>query len=294
MDTGLIKAFIMLAEAGSYHEAAARLFITQSALTKKINRLEQQSGLTLFSRGRTGARLTAAGQYLLNSARRFMSEEKAFLDRVQFASAGHIGHLNIGFGLSSLRLAPDLISRFKTEHPGISINLNDMASAQQKERLLNGTLSVGFLRLPVSAPLTALPLISDNLVLAVNKDLFVDQPVDFILRNAPFLRMSDVRCSSLNRRVLLYLEQKKLHINISQQADDILTLLALAAAGTGVSILPESCVYLGMENIRTLPLPETRWQSGIAWNPEEADPVRDLFIATCRRHAPPQPAEAVS
>lgn len=60
MNTRLLKAFLMLAEKGNYADAARALFISQPALTKQINLLESQVNMSLFTRGRHGAMLTAS------------------------------------------------------------------------------------------------------------------------------------------------------------------------------------------------------------------------------------------
>jgi DNA-binding transcriptional LysR family regulator len=62
MEFDLLKAFCQLAKSGNYRLASEQLYITQSALTKKIQRLESNIGASLFSRGRNGAELTHAGK----------------------------------------------------------------------------------------------------------------------------------------------------------------------------------------------------------------------------------------
>jgi LysR family transcriptional regulator, flagellar master operon regulator len=62
MDLALIKTFIEVAEAGSFVSAADKLFVTQSAVSLRVQRLESQLGRPLFTRSSTGAELTAAGR----------------------------------------------------------------------------------------------------------------------------------------------------------------------------------------------------------------------------------------
>ncbi|WP_256125263.1 LysR family transcriptional regulator [Photorhabdus luminescens] len=71
MDIRNIKAFIVLAETLNYHKASQILHISQPALTKKINALEEEFGALLFSRGRGGTRLTDFGQKLLRMLRNY-------------------------------------------------------------------------------------------------------------------------------------------------------------------------------------------------------------------------------
>lgn len=288
MKTELIKAFVTLAKSRSYHDAAEKLFITQSALTKQINRLESTLGLTLFIRGRTGAQLTSSGHYVLKSAQRFLAEETHFLETAKNAALGYEGHLNIGFGLSTLHLAPYLINQFKQRYPSISVSVNDIASAEQEKKLLSGKLSIGFIRIPDNPSLMSIPLIQEQLVLVVNDRTANDADASTILNRAHVLILSDVRGSNLHKQISRYLEEHYPHVQITQESDDILTLLSLISADIGVSILPKSCVFIGVKNIRIVPLPEPQvsWKTGIVWNPAEQDPVRDLFIALCEASLP--------
>ncbi|WP_156150609.1 LysR family transcriptional regulator, partial [Pantoea sp. BL1] len=57
MDIKLLRAFVTLAQTRAYHTAAEQLCVTQPALTKQIQTLEHLAGVTLFQRGRHGARL---------------------------------------------------------------------------------------------------------------------------------------------------------------------------------------------------------------------------------------------
>lgn len=68
LDNKLLKSFIVLAQSKSYREAAEKLFITQPALTKQINLLEQELGLSLFERNNHGAKLSAEGEMLYRNA----------------------------------------------------------------------------------------------------------------------------------------------------------------------------------------------------------------------------------
>ncbi len=62
MDLALIRTFLEVAATGSFGAAAERLFVTQSAVSLRVQRLEDQLGLPLFTRSKAGAELTPAGR----------------------------------------------------------------------------------------------------------------------------------------------------------------------------------------------------------------------------------------
>ncbi|MGR3806276.1 LysR family transcriptional regulator [Pasteurella testudinis] len=168
MDFGLLRAFLVLSTTNSYRIASDRLFITQSALTKKINKLEDELQLKLFDRGRHGAHLTQDGVFILPFAQDLLLKYDQFREVSKNIKNGGVGHLYIGFGLSTFNLAPSMICQFRKKYPKVIITLNDIPSSVQIECLESGELSLGFLRLPVPTKLKQFPLLEDKLVLVVN------------------------------------------------------------------------------------------------------------------------------
>ncbi|TNG91434.1 LysR family transcriptional regulator, partial [Pasteurellaceae bacterium UScroc12] len=247
MDFGLLRAFLVLSTTNSYRTASDRLFITQSTLTKQINKLEYKLQLKLFDRGRRGAHLTQAGAFILPFAQDLLLKKEVSKN----LKNGGIGHLYIGFGLSTFNLAPSMIYQFRKKYPEVIITLNDIPSSVQIECLKSGELSLGFLRLPVPATLKQLPLLDDKLVLVVNS--LIDSTTDplEIIESYPFLSLTGSRGPGLNFQISQFLKFNKISINRINNSDDIQTLLAMISSGIGISILPESTILLGVENIKT-------------------------------------------
>ncbi|MCO4157359.1 LysR family transcriptional regulator [Citrobacter amalonaticus] len=282
MDIKLLRAFVVLARQGSYHSAAEQLFITQPALTKQIQTLESLCGLTLFLRGRHGAKLTVAGELLLPGARGAVERYDQFYVSVVDIQKGNAGKLKVGFGISSFRLAPERVAAFRSLFPGLQVTLNDMPSAVQLQQLIEGTLQAGFVRLPVPEPLTSNVLTEETLVLAVASTRYVDSilPHEQIEMNQ-LLQLSRARGEGLWGQISRYLSVRNLTPRTISAADDIQTLLALVAAGDGVALLPASVSHILPVGVKLLTLDGefTSWQTGIAWNPQINDPLRDHFIA---------------
>src|SRR5687767_9578599 len=101
-----LHAFVTLAEQLHFGRTADRLHITQPALTKQIQRLEEVVGGTLVRRGYRQVQLTPAGEVLLPHARRLLDESTAVLDVARRAVRGQLGVLRIGFGLATIQLLP--------------------------------------------------------------------------------------------------------------------------------------------------------------------------------------------
>lgn len=281
MDIKLLRAFVTLAKLGWYRPAADVLCVTQPALTKQIQTLENLSGATLFQRGRHGAKLTVAGEQLLPGASEVLERYDTFWSEVTGIRKGKAGKLILGFGISSFRLAPEQVAAFRSQHPEVQVSLNDMPSAVQFQQLIEGQLQAGFVRLPAPVQLESRILAEERLVLAVAADSYSDSfDATKRIEMDQLLQISPTRGEGLSTQASCFLAGHKLTPHTVSAADDIQTLLALVAAGEGVALLPESVVHILPAGVTLVPLEgeHTAWQTGIAWNAQIKDPIRDNFL----------------
>ncbi|WP_060981467.1 LysR family transcriptional regulator [Vibrio splendidus] len=284
MEFDLLKAFCQLAKSGNYRLASEQLYITQSALTKKIQRLESNIGASLFSRGRNGAELTHAGKTLLVEAQRLVDSMQAFEQLSGSVVNGTEGHLNIGFGVSTYHEAPKLIAAYKQQQPNVHITLNDTPSKQQTDELLTHELDISFNRIPGSSDLESLTLFDDSLVIAIHKDLLKQaQNKDQLLSELPkwpYLKLAQHRGPGLDKQIQQYCLANNLYLSKTQEADDILTLLALVSANIGFTIVPNSAQQISNTEVEFIALQgeHAAWPVGLIWNGDKENPLRDRFV----------------
>lgn len=284
MEFDLLKAFCQLAKSGNYRLASEQLYITQPALTKKIQRLESNIGASLFSRGRNGAELTHAGKTLLVEAQRLVDSMQAFEQLSGSVVSGTEGYLNIGFGVSTYHEAPKLIAAYKQQQPNVHITLNDTPSKQQTDELLSHDLDISFNRIPDTSDLESLTLFDDSLVIAIHKDLLKQAPNKGQLLSElpkwPYLKLAQHRGPGLDRQIQQYCLANHLDLSKAQEADDILTLLALVSANIGFTIVPSSAQQISNTKVEfiTLQGEHATWPVGLIWNGERENPLRDRFV----------------
>ncbi|NOI22854.1 LysR family transcriptional regulator [Vibrio mediterranei] len=279
MNIDLLKAFVTLARSDTYRSAAETLFITQSALTKKIYRLESDIGATLFDRNRGGTKLSIVGECLLPEAKRVIASAEKFEPLSNQIAAGQSGYLNVGFGISSFDIAPRHISEFKRRFSDVHVTLNDLPSQTQTEQLLSGELHIAYSRLPCESSLSSITLSSDRLCVAVNRS-HSESSLTSILTSLPYLALRSERGMGLHQQISKVAAELNWQLTPSQFADDILTLLSLVKANIGFVIVPESACSLVDDKIRFLPIPSTdnHWDIGVIWNPDIINPVKDRFL----------------
>jgi DNA-binding transcriptional LysR family regulator len=118
-----LRAFAAVAREGSFSRAAARLFVTQPAVSKHVASLEAELGAKLLVRDRTGATLTPAGQVLAD----YVLRAEALLANARRALADggdtQTGTLSLAAsGIPGTYLLPELFARFHEQHPGVGLD----------------------------------------------------------------------------------------------------------------------------------------------------------------------------
>jgi DNA-binding transcriptional LysR family regulator len=144
-----LKVFLAIAQTGSISAGAARLFISQPAVTREIRELEARLRLPLFDRQSRGVTLTAAGQRLLPYAERIFALEQAAERDLQAFANLDCGELHLGASATlGSYLLPALIADFHQQHPELHMSLqidNTAACLQQLER---NTITLAFIEGP--------------------------------------------------------------------------------------------------------------------------------------------------
>nr|WP_314425447.1 LysR family transcriptional regulator [uncultured Erwinia sp.] len=277
----LLRAFSTLAELGSYHEAAEALYVSQPALTKRIQALENLTGITLFYRGRHGTKLTAPGMLLYSKSQELLKLYDDFLEYTRRIQRGVVGKLSLGFGISSFQIAPRWVNLFREYYPDIEISLNDIPSNVQCQMLLEGSLLAGFTRLPMTDQLNFQEVMEETLVLAIPQGVHADPAnIQPTLERYQLLQINPRRGQGLAEQVETFLKENYLTGKPASAADDIHTLLALVAAGNGVALLPAGVSHFLPTGVSLIKLEgkNIMWSIGIAWNPHIKDILRDNFL----------------
>src|SRR4051812_25591960 len=128
----LLRYFVVVAEELHFGNAAARLYISQPALSQQIKALEEQVGLPLFVRGSRGVTLTAAGETLLVEARELVDRSDRFGESVEQLRRGGSGTITVGVAPGvDARLLPELIAPLREREPGAKIAVRELATPEQ-------------------------------------------------------------------------------------------------------------------------------------------------------------------
>ncbi len=284
MELRHLRYFAAVAETCHFGRAAEELLIAQPALSYAIRQLEDELGVSLFSRTTRQVSLTPAGEFLKSEVVRIMTGVDDAERGVRRIAAGRSGLLRVGLtGTAAFSHLPRIARILRQELPGVAMEIQaDMLTPQQCEQLRNGSLDVGVLRPPAVGEGIELRTIDvEPLVLAVSADhrLAVEPVVSLTdLRSESFVAYAS-RDSAVNDAVLRSCKRAGFVPHREHVAPGTAVLLALVAAGFGIAVLPASVRALPLQGVVFRDLTDGgSIQLALAWRRGGDSPVVDAVV----------------
>jgi DNA-binding transcriptional LysR family regulator len=282
-----LRFFVVTAEEQHFQRAAVRLGMTQSALSRRIQVLEEELGIELFERLPRGVRLSPAGQSFYDDVRNFREELDQAAARAREVMRGTIGQLNIGLNPSAVR-HPILISALQSFHSKfrhIDINIQVLFSEEQLAAIQSGTLDAGALYQFTKEPWASYQDIgNDELVLALPKSHpFADKPDLRLndLADAKFIWPMRKYSPRMFDRMIAACSAVGFTPNIMTEVRSAEAVLSMVSIGLAVGFVdsheigfePPSVVIRRLEDFSvTFPL-------CLAWNSDRETPALRNFIS---------------
>jgi DNA-binding transcriptional LysR family regulator len=296
MDLRRLAHFVAVAEAGSMALAARRLHVSQPALSRQIRELERFLGVQLFDR--IGRRIALAddGREMLARSRRLLAEAESLRARGAALGGGKGGILRIGATPQFLEAAmPQVLTAYRRRHPEVDIRLIEGGADRLSRMVEHGEIhfaipalkDVDPLQSALLYPLRVLAVMSSRHALASRHVITVaDLRAETLLMLAPEFQARQLfeaawPAAGVEPRVLLESRSPQ-------------SLIALAAAGHGVAIVP-SVVRLSRTGMAVAGvLDGTRPLGGwarVVWDPRRYLPPHGesflTILVECMRRAYP-------
>lgn len=145
MDTKQIEYIIKIADEGSITRAAEKLFITQSALSQQLQKLEKELGAPLFVRNKSDWTLTPEGNVYVENAREMLRIKQKTYTLIADMADTHRGFLSVGMtpGRGS-DMFPYVYPKFHDMYPDFTIEPRELSVRKQQEAIHKGELDIGF------------------------------------------------------------------------------------------------------------------------------------------------------
>lgn len=283
MDTQALDTFLEIADSASFSKAAAKLHLSQPAISKRIAALEQRLGRRLFDRIGRQVLLTEAGRTLLPYARRVLHDLEDGRRALSQLSGEVRGRLSIGtshhIGLHRL---PPVLKAFIHRHGEVDLDIHFMDSEVACQAVAAGKLELGIVTLPTE------PLHNLEMRLIWNDPLAVVVASDHPLARKKRLRLTELarhpavlpdEATYTHRIVKAELARHGVQPHVRLATNYLETLKMLAGIGLGWSVLPRSMLD---RSLRALPVAgfAPGRQLGAIWHRQRtlSAPARQLLV----------------
>lgn len=279
-----LRSFLAVAEAGHFGKAAESLHLTQPSLTRNVQNLEKSLKVSLLTRGGKSVTLTAAGQAVLEDAKRILSIADATPERAKLAASGELGSLKLAFtAMGAYAVLPDVLSLISDKQPGLSVTMSELVSEEQFAALERGTLDLAIARPPIPANVASHLIHSEEMVVALPSNhpqaasvvpLLLQEVLagDFIAYNQQAQRYFHDTCATM-----LNVDQFLLTHSVSE----IPAMLALVRAGRGIAVVPVSATLLGVHGVvfkQLDPLQTRQVSLYLCWNEHNSNPALQRLL----------------
>lgn len=272
MDTDIelrhLRYFVAVAEELHFGRAAQRLYLAQPALSQQIRRLEEILGVELFHRTSRSVAPTAAGEVLLERARRTLRNVRLDAEEARGIGRGEIGHLNVGFvGSGMLASLPAIFRQYLKTYPLVQMHLHESFTSRVVSGLLDGSLDAGILRDSDPQPdLEVTTLFTERYVAVLPKTHPRARQRNIhasVLRDEPFVFYSHSAGNIAFDKPLALCGDAGFRPHVVQEATNWLSIVRLIAVGFGVSIAPACVATLRDEGVVYLPLRDANAVSNV-------------------------------
>lgn len=240
LNLNLLEQFVVLARTRNFTRAAEELHLSQSALSRAIQKLEDQLGQPLFERKPREIVLTELGELLLERARQILQlMEDTF---AELSEAGRRGRIRLGaIPTIAPYFLPGLLSAFAKAYPNILVMVQEDITENLIKRCSHGDIDVAIVALPIMAKhLDVEPLFDEELLLVapVGHPLAKAENVQIrSLEQFPFVMLSEAHCLSEN--IATFCRRQSVQPITIERTSQLATVQELVALDHGVSIVPE-------------------------------------------------------
>lgn len=281
-----LRYFLVVAEELHFSRAAARVFLTQQALSRQIKELEDELGVQLFDRTTRRVSLTVAGEVFYEAAKGVIASFDDAVAAARRTTRALSGKLRLGFiPGAALELTPLIIAAFQEAHPEVEVEMREFPANDPSAGLVTGVTDVAFIRLPQAT------------MRIETETMFLDPVIAMVAAAHPLAARSSVRVAELVQETL----------SVSDTPDEVYkafwSLAAARDASTAGRLLPVVSVteeaslvangaavavtssaaqsYVTLPGVRHVPIED--WPPStvtVAWHEGERSPLVARFVRT--------------
>lgn len=266
-----LRYFDALARGLHFGRAAEECSVSQPALSMQIQELEQQLGIVLVERTRSGIHLTPKGTEVAARAARILGDVRNLIEYATHTGEVLSGNLRLGV-IPSIApyMLPPLLPILRKSYPALELSVRETQTLPLLQELAEGKLDVLLLALPVNHPdVETEALFKDRFFLAIPRDRKppgrVRATPDFV-QHERLLLLEEGHC--LRDQALTYCNLQQSRSVNTFGASSLSTIVEMVAGGLGVTLVPEMALAF-----------EGRGRDLTMMRFAEPEPVRNVGLA---------------
>lgn len=253
-----VEAFVAIADLGSFSRAATHLHISQTALSRRIAKLEESVGGKLFTRTTRSLSLTQPGSDFLPRARRLTREMSSALVELKESITHGYGHVVMGClpTIAAGRMS-QVIANYSDHYPRNRIQILDRSATEIRQAVLRGEAEFGISVLPSGQnELHRITLFRDPVVMVCPEHHPLAEKKQLSWHNLvgqPLIGIGSL--SGLRLQTEMVINENKLALWFAYEVQHLSTAVGLVIGGAGIAILPlGACDTIGRTGLRIVPL----------------------------------------
>lgn len=265
-----LRIFLKVVETGSITEAAARLNLTQPAVSIQLKNFQAQFDIPVFEVVRKKIFITDFGKEIAEAAQSILSQVYAINYRMHLHQGHLIGRLKFSIASTGIYIAPHFITGFIQQHPGVDLQIDVTNKTQVEQSLQRNDVDFALVSiLPRHLNLAFMSLLPNKLHLIAKANLDDKKPegLDALLQKVPFIYREP---GSATRELMeQYIKRFNLPVYKKMELTSNEAVKQAVMAGLGCSIMPLIGIKNELQNrqlqiieARGLPI-QTTWY--LAW-----------------------------
>ncbi|WP_230625554.1 LysR family transcriptional regulator [Cupriavidus necator] len=252
-----LRLFLAVADEQNLTRGAHRVFLSPSAASSRIRKLEEHTSAPLFYRNLQGLELTALGTAFHRHARLVLRQVDLFQDEFDVDGSG-AGRLRIFANTTAVtEFMPEILARFMAKRPGITVDMLERVTADIVNGVLEETADIGIVAGPIAQEgLQVIPFSSDNVVLVTPQShpLSAHHSVRYVdVLDYPQIGLHEG--SSMLSFVRDVARQHGKPLKVRIQVRSFEAMCCMAEAGVGVALVPESAALRHQEQMKLCVVP---------------------------------------
>ncbi len=271
MEFDQLRYFLRVAERGNFTRAAEELVISQPALSRSIQKLEEELGQPVFERTTRSVSLTDAGKLLQARAQQVISLLED--TKSEITDDGRSGRVRVGaIPTVAPFFLPQILKNFSAAYPNATLIVQERTTDQLLKACTQGEIDLAVVALPIPVKyLEVKKLFSEELFLVVPPDHPLAARSSIRLRDIegfPFVLLDEAHCLSDN--IVSFCRQRSFQPVAVERTSQLAMVQELVSLSHGISMIPAMARVRDQSDrrvYRSLTHPTPQRTIAVVWNP---------------------------